>query len=158
MGGNIPREAGHSTGERRERWLTRESARGWWSSEEHARRWHPIHRHRRWCCGRGVRLGPSTIYTAGTPICSGGRARAGVVRAHECSVRCELCAQFIFCERAVLDFGSFGLGLGNGACGETELDLFAPFVVCHVRGRDTFHSENFDFVPVAARKGVIDAR
>ncbi len=70
----------------------------------------------------------------------------------------ELCAQFCFGERPVLDFGTLGGGLGDGAWVEPELDFFAPFVVCDVGSGDAFHAEDLHFVPVTSRERIFDTR
>lgn len=78
--------------------------------------------------------------------------------AHERSVRRELCAKLILCERAVLNLRPLGLRLGDCARVEAEFNLLAPLVVGDVRRGDALHTKDLDFVAISARERVFDAR
>ena len=73
-------------------------------------------------------------------------------------MRLELCAQLFLGEGSILDLGSLARRLANGARVKTELNLLASLVVGDVRGRDTFHAEDFDFVAITAWKRILNAR
>jgi hypothetical protein len=48
--------------------------------------------------------------------------------------------------------------LAEGACGKAELNLLSALVVRDVRGGDTFHTEDLDFVIISSRKCILDPR
>lgn len=70
-------------------------------------------------------------------------------------MRFELRAQLVFGHGSIFGLGTFGLGLGDGACAEAEFDLFAAFVVCDVGRGDAFHPEDLDFVAIAAGQRIL---
>jgi hypothetical protein len=69
----------------------------------------------------------------------------------------ELCFQLIFRQGSILDFGSLGRWLRDGARRESKFDLFATLVVGHVGRWNSDHTEDFDFVTIAAGKSILNA-
>jgi hypothetical protein len=70
----------------------------------------------------------------------------------------QLKSEVLLGEWTILDPRSLSRRLGDGSCTETELDLFASFVVGDVWCGNAFHSEDFDFVAITAWECVLDSR
>lgn len=76
--------------------------------------------------------------------------------AHERLVGLELRAELLLSEGTIVELGSLGLWLGDGAGVEAEFDLLAPLVVCYVGSWDTLHAEDLHLVAIPSWKCVFD--
>jgi hypothetical protein len=103
---------------------------------------------------RGICLRRGTVHRGGTLLCSRRRAFRG---SHESLVSLELRSELVFRKGAVLDLGTLAWRLADGTGIQSKLDLFATLVVRDIRGGDTFHTEDFNFIAIAARKRIFDA-
>jgi len=102
--------------------------------------------------GSGIGLGDRAVNsTVCARICGCCSGRRGIVRTHQCPVRRELGTKFHLRQHSVVVLGFFWWWLGDRSRIESELDFLATLVICNVRHRNSFHTEDFDFVAISSR-------
>lgn len=132
----------------------------WRSTREEAWRGHHarrVHAHGRLSRRSSVRLRSCVEHSARVRVCGSARLRS-TSYTHERFVGLKLCFQLFLRQGPILDLGSFWRWLRDGACGQSELNLFATLIVGHVGCWDSDHAEDFDFISVAAWKGILNTR
>lgn len=144
--GRIWRLSWENTWRRRPSW--EERGRTWWNYRRLG--------HRRRSSGSSICLRGSAVHTTGAAIHHGSR-RGAIVAPHECFMSFELGLKFVLSKGPILDLRPFGLGLRDGASGETQFDFLPALVICDIGCRDTLHSKNLDLVSITTRECIFDS-
>lgn len=137
------------------------SARSWSTWEKRGRHtWSSRYWRRYRRNGRGgISLGGRAVNrTVGPRVCSCYRGRRGIVSTHQCLVCLKLGTKLILRQHTVLILGFFWWWLSDRPRIESKFNLLPALVICNVRNRDSFHTEDFDFVTVSSGKRVLNPR